>query len=63
MTHQLPLFTFPDDVTGKVWFNGSFWVATIDDWWYATGTSEKDAIKKVVESYEKEKERTMQWNG
>lgn len=44
-------------MTGLVWFDSSCWVATIDDWWYATGSTEAEAVRKVTERYEQETER------
>lgn len=59
MTYQLPLFDEPDTIQVTVWKEDDHYRALIaGGWWMATGKTEKEAIKKVVENYEKEKERT-----
>lgn len=46
-------------MTGKVWYDGSRWVATIDDWWYATGATEAEAVRRVTERYLEETEKCI----
>lgn len=56
MTHQLPLFVDPDTISVTVWAEGDHYRATIaGGWWMVTGKTEKEAVKKVVENYEKER--------
>ena len=44
-------------MTGDVWFDGVRWIATINEWWYASGRTEAEAVRKVTANYEKETER------
>lgn len=59
MTHQLPLFDEQDTIQVTVWTEGERYRAVISDgWWMATGKTEKEAVEKVVEMYEKERTQT-----
>lgn len=53
MIQQLTLW---DEPVGRVWFDGSLWCATINDWWYAQGATEADAVKRVIANYQRELE-------
>lgn len=58
MTHQLALFDDPDTIPVTVWKEDDHYRAEIaDGWWTATGKTETEAIRKVVEMYEKERTR------